>query len=363
MRKTALYEKHCAHHAKLVEFSGWQMPLYYSGIIQEHEAVRKCVGLTDVSHMGFISISGKDSESFLDYLSTNTITSMKNSSSMYTVWCHESGVSLDDLIIYRISQYEFFLITNAVNRRRDLDHLKLYANNFEVSIKERYDEIGILAVQGPSSIPLIQEIFPETKTVLPRHFLQSSFDGEKILLSSTGYTGESGFELFIANKKIEFLWETIINLGKKYSLSLVGLGARDTLRLEMGYALYGHELTDKICPNESVSYWTVKFQKKDFLGKEALLNLERSSRKRHQYGIVLKESGIARQGYEVFYNSLKVGIVTSGGYSPSLKSAIAIIMVDKPMAKEEIVQVKIRENRVQAEVVSLPFYQRKSKEV
>lgn len=349
--KTGLYDKHCALGAKMVEFAGWEMPIQYQGVIHEHRAVREKVGIFDVSHMGRISIRGPDAEKLLDYLSTNKIAGKKEGTATYTVWCNESGGSVDDLLVYKQSLEEFFVVVNASNRQKDLDHLQKVAQGYDVQIEEHYQD-GILAIQGPQAKGLIENLFEEAKEIKPMRFAPVSYHGEEIILSRTGYTGAGGFEIYASMPIIVELWDRILDVGAEP----IGLAARDTLRLEMGFALYGHELSENIAPTESVSAWTVKWDKEDFLGKEALV--KRNST-RGEYGVVLQDRGIAREGYEVYREEKKIGMVTSGTMSPSLNQAIAIILVEGKLQEGDNIDIMIRNKRCGAKVVNLPFYRGK----
>lgn len=355
--KTGLYDRHIALGAKMVDFSGWEMPVQYSGVIQEHNTVREKVGIFDVSHMGRVLIKGPDAEKLMDYLSTNRIAGKKNYTATYTVWCNQSGGSVDDLIVYKEGPESFFIIVNAGNRKKDLDHLKSAAENFNVSIEEKYED-GILAVQGPNARPLMSKLFSEAEHVRPMRFALVDFQGDQIVLSGTGYTGSGGFELYGPAEAIASLWDILLQEGKAYDIQPIGLGARDTLRLEMGFPLYGHELSDTIAPTESVASWTVKMDKENFLGKKALERLEENGGKRQEAGVILKERGIAREGYAVYKDKRKIGTVTSGTMSPSSKRAIAIILVDGKVEEGENVAIDIRGKRVEAEVVPLPFWRK-----
>ena len=354
--QTALLEAHRSLGAKIVDFCGWQMPLQYKGIIEEHQTVRSNVGIFDVSHMGRILIEGLGAEALLDYLSTNYIIGKKDGTATYTVWCSPSGMVVDDLIVYRESQTKFFVVVNAGNREKDLIHLLHYSNARDVIIYDRYHEDGILAVQGPKAQELISNLFPQAHDLKPMHFISLQYEEESIIISHTGYTGESGVEIYAPNAIILKLWNRLLEKGRPFGIEPIGLAARDTLRLEMGYALYGHELSDTIMPIESVSEWTVKLDKPDFLGKQALIASLNAQEIRHEYGLILKDKGIAREGYPVFLNGQQIGIVTSGTYSPTLNQAIAIVIVDKKLHQGDLVEVKIRQNFCSAQVVSLPFY-------
>jgi len=352
MEKTLLNDTHRALNAKMVEFSGWEMPISYQGILAEHHEVRERVGIFDLSHMGKIDIEGEDAEQFIDYLSTNRLIQKPDLSATYTVWMHEAGGSVDDLIVYRHHSKHFFVIVNAANRQKDLNHLQRYARDWNVKIHPRFAEEGILAVQGPQALAAVSSLFPQANHLKPMHFQKAIYEGAPLILAATGYTGAGGFELIAQLKSIPPLWEYFTTQQK---VAPIGLGARDTLRLEMGYALYGHELSDTISPNESVSAWTVKMTQTDFLGKAALMQLEQSGRKRFAYGIQLLGSGIAREGYQVFFQEQLIGKVSSGTFSPSLNKAIALILVNQPLNEKEIIFVAVRQQMIPAQIVKLPF--------
>lgn len=351
--KTILADEHAKLGAKIIDFSGWLMPVSYKGIIAEHLAVRQKAGIFDVSHMGRISIQGPEAEQFLDFLSTNAIAQKKDNTATYTVFCNEEGGCIDDVIVYRFSAQNYFIVANASNREKDLAHLKKYASSFKVEIQPLFHEEGILAVQGPAVAPILTPLFPEAADLKPMHFSNVQYKGHALILSRTGYTGAGGFELYAKNPLILQLWKELIEKG----IEPCGLGARDTLRLEMGYALYGHEINEDIAPTESVSAWTVKWDR-DFLGKKALEKLENSLTKRAEYGILLQGNGIAREGYPVFKNDVPIGKITSGTHSPTLNKAIAIALVKGKLQIGESVDVQIRQNLCQATVVPLPFYKK-----
>lgn len=353
--RTPLYDRHRALGAKIVDFSAWEMPLQYQSIIAEHNSVRHAAGLFDVSHMGRLSIVGKDSEPFLDYLSTNNIIGKKDFSATYTVLPSAQCGCVDDVIVYRLSKDHFFIIVNAGNRQNDLEHLLQQAKSFQVDIISHYNEEGILSIQGPKARTIASAIFPQASSLGHMHFCETEFHEKKVLLSCTGYTGEDGFEVYAPHAVITSLWDEWLEIGKPFGLVPVGLGARDTLRLEKGYALFGHEISDAIAPTESVSAWTVKWKKPDFLGKKALEDLEKSPLKRSEAGIILTEPGIARAGYEVFKEGVPIGTVTSGTFSPTLNKAIAIILVKGKLFPNDVVEIKIRQNFSKAVVVPLPF--------
>lgn len=349
--KTALYDKHRQLGAKMVDFAGWEMPVYYSGIIEEHVAVRERVGLFDVSHMGRIVVEGEDAESFLDFVCTNQISGKSNGLAIYTVLPHENGGSVDDVMIYKIDSTHFFIVVNASNREKDKAHLMSRAASFRVSIRDCFADEGILAIQGPEATHFAGSRFPIALELKPMHFAFCEDMGKQVIVSRTGYTGSGGFEIIAPHASIVNLWEDWIARGVKP----IGLGARDTLRLEMGYALYGHELSDSIAASESVSAWTVKWDKGPFLGKEGMISLKKASEERRAYGVVLVDKGIAREGCQVLRNDRVIGTVTSGTHSPTLNQAIALILVSEPLSQGDRVNIRIRDRLVEAVVAKLPF--------
>lgn len=341
----------------MVPFAGWDMPVQYQGILAEHQTVRQAVGLFDVSHMGRIKVQGTDAERLLDFLSTNRIVGKTPGSATYTVWCHAHGGSVDDVIVYKISDTQFFVIANAGNRDKDLEHLATQAQlqHLDVEIQEVFSQAGILALQGPAAFPLMLSLVPEVETLKPMRFLSLGKESDEFFISRTGYTGAGGVELYGSAQRMVEWWDLLMDKGQAYGIQPVGLGARDTLRLEMGFALYGHELSDAIAPIESVSAWTVKWDKPDFLGKAALVALEQSAHKRWAFGVRLGDRQIARQGYAVFKDEKQIGEVTSGSFSPTLGASIALILVDRPLQKEDQVKIQIRQTLCPAQVVELPF--------
>ena len=352
--KTVLYDRHMSLGAKMVDFCGWIMPVSYQGITLEHLQVRQKVGIFDISHMGRILVSGPDAEAFLDYISTNTIIGKADCSATYTVWSLPRGGCVDDVIVYRQDAEHYFVVVNACNRQKDFEHLQNEASAFQVTIQNLFDEEGMLAVQGPLAIALVTQLnsaFTAAANLKPMQFCVVNFQNVPIVLSRTGYTGAGGLEIYAPKPQIVELWDQLLKAGAMP----IGLGARDTLRLEMGYALYGHEINEEISANESVSAWTVKFNKRDFIGKKALESIEESPAKRSEYGIMMIEPGIARSGYPVLQDGCEIGIVTSGTHSPTLNKAIAIVLVEKILVPGQIVEIKIRDNLSKAKVVKLPF--------
>lgn len=354
--RTALYDRHVALGAKIVDFVGWEMPLFYSGIVAEHLTVRRAVGLFDVSHMGCIEIQGEEAEPFVDFISTNTIRDRPDLSATYTVLSTESGGCVDDSIVFRRKEDHFFIVVNASNRQKDLEHLVRTSKGYRVSLLPRYETHGILSLQGPNSRAVLAKFFGQDITLKTMRFTIKSYEQQELILSRTGYTGSLGYELISTIPVIVKLWEALLEVGQDEGIAPIGLGARDTLRLEAGYALYGHELSTDIAPTESVSEWTVSWKKSNFLGKEALLRLASNPKKRSQHAIALLDKGVPRQGCAIFKGNRNIGLVTSGSHSPILSRGIAIIMVRENLALGEKVEVEVRGHRLQAEVVKLPFY-------
>lgn len=324
--------------AKMVDFFGWQMPLRYpKGTVAEHMAVRNHVGIFDVSHMARILIEGKDAASFLDFLSTNHIADMENNTIRYAVWCNDQGYAVDDTLIYRQDSEHFFVVANASNRTKDLEHLMHWKEGYRVKILPLFEGCGILALQGPESSKFMEGPKKE-------HTFQVN---GSLIVARSGYTGSLGFEVFGENAHLVKLWDELIQQG----VEPIGLGARDTLRLEMGYALYGHELSHEIKPIESVAAWTIK-NDKEFLGKEVQI------KKRFAASVIIDE-GIAREQNLVWKDGSIIGFVTSGSFSPMLQKGIALILVEKPLHENDEVQVEIRSKKTPAKVVKLPFYKGK----
>lgn len=356
MNRTPLFEIHKQLGAKMVAFAGWEMPVYYSSITAEHQAVRHQVGLFDVSHMGRIKLQGKDAAKFADFLVTNKVLNRPDNTCTYAVFCREDGTSVDDLLVFKHADDHVSLVVNASNREKDFEHCLTYASNYDVNLEKVYLHEGILAIQGPSSKDFLESIFPDIATLKPMRFMKSSFKNSYIYISRTGYTGELGYEIYVSHEHLVDLFQLLLDKGKNFGIAPIGLGARDTLRLEMGFALYGHELSDTILPTESVAKWAVKLDKPDFIGKSSLVSHADNSR--YAYGIEVEGKGIAREGALINYQGKTVGKVTSGTFSPSLQKAIALVLVDIQLSQGDKVEVLIRNTPFSAIVTNLPFYKK-----
>ncbi len=359
LRKTPLYEEHKKLKARLVPFAGWEMPVQYSGVIQEHEAVRTKVGVFDVSHMGEFFISGKRAEEYLNRVTTNNVTKLEDGTCQYTLLCYENGTVVDDLILSRVSPTEYIAVVNAANLQKDLKWL-MDQNKEGVEIIDRSDEFAMLAIQGPNSEKLVSKIYNSDFSSLKYYnFSQPEYHGAPSYVMRTGYTGESGFEVMVPVSKACELWQDVMTLGQEFGIQPVGLGARDTLRLEVAYSLYGHEISDQICPLEASLGWVIKLKKGDFIGREALQKVKDEGLKRKVVGFELTEPGIGRDGCDVYVGDQKIGYVTSGTFSPSLKKSIGLALIDISHVEiDKEIELDIRGRRKKAIIVKTPFYKK-----
>lgn len=346
--KTTLYNYHDKLGAKLVPFAGFLMPLQYTGIIDEHKHVRSKVGLFDVSHMGEFIVSGQNAKKFLQHVTINDIEALKPGKAQYSAFCNESGGILDDLLIYDLSDH-YMLVVNASNIEKNFNWLdKRLLDN--VVLKDVSNEMGLLALQGPMARDVLKDFFPHIESLKYYETLMPDSDGT--IVARTGYSGELGFEIYISNDKIIDLWNKL--LSSSDFIRPVGLGCRDSLRLEMGYCLYGHELDESINPLEAGLSWITKLDT-GFIGSESLSNLKKE---KTLLPLVLKDRAIPRADYKIFDdNNKEIGFITSGAMSPSLGYGIALAYVDLPYAKDlNSFKVKIRNNTFTMDKAKLPFY-------
>ena len=357
VKKTPLYGEHLRLKAKMVEFAGYEMPLQYSSIIEEVKTVRESVGIFDVSHMGEIFVSGKDAIEFANYLITNDLSKISFGDALYTVMCNEDGGIIDDTIVYKVDRETVYFVVNAANREKDFEWMKRWSGKFNVKVEDRSDDLALIAVQGPKSEEMLQEMASIVLKKLGYYkFTTARFRGIKATVSRTGYTGEDGFELMVQAEASVPLWRSLLEYGEKYSIKPAGLGARDVLRLEAGYLLYGNDMDEETNPLEVGLSWVVKLDKEDFIGKEALLKIKESGVKRKIVGLILKGRNVPRKGFKVFKDGKEVGLVTSGTFSPTLGKSIALSIVSKEVKKGDVVEVEIRGKRIEAEVVKPRFY-------
>ncbi|QTL99854.1 glycine cleavage system aminomethyltransferase GcvT [Iocasia frigidifontis] len=355
MKRTPLFNVHKELGARLIDFGGWEMPVQYTSIIEEHQTVRKQCGLFDVSHMGEIYFSGGDALKNLNYLITNDISQIAVGQVVYTPLCNHHGGVLDDLLVYRLGENEFLLVVNASNIEKDYQWIKEHVNG-EITVKDLSSDFGQLALQGPESEKVLNKLTDIKLADMKYYrFSRGKLAGEDVLLSRTGYTGEIGFEIYLSPAKLEEIWHEIIDAGLGYGIKPIGLGARDTLRLEKGFCLYGNELSEGVNPWQAGLSWTVKLNKRDFIGKDALLE-SRQGYNRVLRGFKVIDRGIPRKGYKVSKDKKEVGIVTSGSYSPSLKENIGLAYLEKDVAGTgSELDIIIREKPVKALVVEKPF--------
>lgn len=359
IKKTALYGEHLRCGGKMVEFAGWSMPVQYTGLADEHEACRSKAGLFDVSHMGEIRIRGAGALGYLNKLVTNDVAKIKDNQAQYSVLCYDHGGCVDDLIIHRLSDDDFFICVNASNCDKDFAWMKEHAPR-SLSVENVSAEYSQIAVQGRFAQEILQRLTGAPLSDIKYYwFLQSEVLGKRAIIARTGYTGEDGFEIYAPWDFGPEAWNALLDEGKKHGLKPCGLGARDTLRTEMKYALYGHEIDERKNPLEAGLGWVVKLTKVDFIGKAALSRLKENGIKRASVGLKSLGRAIPRQGYFIESNGQVVGEVTSGTMSPSLKTGIAIAAVDRAFADVgNKLDVVIRDQRIPHEIVETPFYKR-----
>ncbi|MCS7053329.1 MAG: glycine cleavage system aminomethyltransferase GcvT [Ignavibacterium sp.] len=356
MKKTKLYDIHKNLNAKIVEFAGFEMPIQYSSIIQEHKAVRTSVGVFDVSHMGEILIKGQKALDFVQYITINDASKLFPGRVQYSAMCYEDGGIVDDLLIYKISEYEFMFVVNASNIEKDYQWM-IQNNKFDVEIENLSDDYSLLAIQGPNSINVVQKLFNERIEIDYYYFTFKILFDSNVILSRTGYTGEIGFELYFQGDKelAEKIWNAVFDAGREYNIQPVGLGARDTLRLEMGYCLYGNDIDNTTNPIEAGLGWITKLNKPDFVGKSALISA-RENLSRKLVALVSEEKIFPRKGYQISAEGNSIGNVTSGTVSPTLEKAIALGYVKKEYSDiDTSLNISIRGKDYPAKVVRLPF--------
>ena len=356
MKKTVLFDRHKKLNAKIVDFAGFLMPVSYSSVNEEHLHVRNNVGVFDVSHMGEIEISGSNSFNLVQYLCSNDISKLKIGKAQYNCLTNDKGGIIDDLIVYRVESEKYLLIVNASNILKDWEWINKQNIKFNSLIVNLSDKLSLLAVQGPKAQALCQKFTSEDLSLLPNYsFIISSFAGiENIIISKTGYTGSGGFELYIPNKNAIDIWDALFNC-KGFDLKPIGLAARDTLRIEMGYCLYGNDIDEETSPEEANLRWITKVDT-SFIGHEIIDKQIKKGSKRKLIGFKLIEKSIPRSGYEVFdINSKLIGKVTSGTFSPVLKKGIGLAYLDSVNIKDDLIYIKIRNNLSKAEIVKTPF--------
>ncbi|TFG08675.1 MAG: glycine cleavage system aminomethyltransferase GcvT [Promethearchaeota archaeon] len=353
-KRTPLHDVHLNLGATMIDFAGWLMPVKYESIIKEHETVRKNAGIFDISHMGEFLIEGKDAFALLQYLMTNDLKLLEPGKGQYSVMCYENGTVVDDVIYYMESKEKFRAIVNASNITKDFQWIRIYARKQDIAFSNISQDRCRIALQGPNSVKLLNPLTDKDLSTLDRfYFTECNLNDIPLFIACTGYTGEHGFELSFEAKHAEKIWNVLLKTGA----SPIGLGARDTLRLEACYSLYGHEISNSISPIEANMGWVVKQKEVDYIGKDVLLKQKENGTARSLVGLNLLERGIIRENYEIYKNGEKVGYVTSGGFSPTLKKTIGLGLVKSELSSIGTeLEIEIRDKLLKAKVVSTPFY-------
>jgi aminomethyltransferase len=357
VKKTPLHACHVEAGARMVEFAGWEMPVQYSGVVDEHRAVREAVGLFDVSHMGEIELSGGGAEAVCRRLFANDVSKLKPGRAQYSLIPNDEGGVVDDIIVYRLAAERFLVCVNASNADKDLAWICDRAAG-DCSVVDRGGEYALIAVQGPKAVELVSKLAPSAAQLARFGCEEVEIEaagGDLCVIARTGYTGEDGFELFVPASRAAQLWNKLLADGEGLGVRPIGLGARDTLRLEAALPLYGHELNDSISPFEAGLAWVVKLNRPDMTGFKAL---ERSKAQPARILMGLEiDKGIAREGCSVLASGVRIGVVTSGTHSPTLGRPVAIALVDRDAATDDLA-VDVRGKPRPARVTDLPFYVR-----
>jgi glycine cleavage system T protein (aminomethyltransferase) len=355
LKRTPLYDCHAQAGAKLVDFAGWEMPVQYAGVIEEHRAVRTSAGLFDVSHMGEIRVRGAGAEALLQRLTPNDVSKLVPGRAHYSGLLTERGTYVDDLLIYRLAREDFLVVVNAANAERDFEWMVTRSRD-QAEVVDESDRWALLALQGPRALEILTPLAaPDVSGLKYYGFADGMVDGVPALISRTGYTGEDGFELYLDPEAAPGVWRRLLAAG----VEPAGLGARDTLRLEAAMALYGHEIDETTTPFEAGLGWVVKLDKGDFVGRDALQAQRAQGVPRKLVGFEVEGRGIARQGHGVFSGDRAVGSVTSGTWSPTFEKALGMAYVPPEMAAPGTpLTLDVRGKALPARVVELPFYRR-----
>jgi aminomethyltransferase len=358
MNKTALYDKHVSLGAKIVPFAGFDMPVQYSGVTEEHFAVREKVGIFDVSHMGQFFVEGPSAKDLLQFVGTNNVDSLENGKAQYTCLPNGNGGIVDDLIVYKMADEKYFVVVNASNIEKDWNHISKHNEKFGAKLTNASDEMSLIAIQGPKATETLQKLTETNLSEIPYyHFTEGKIAGfEDVIISNTGYTGSGGFEIYFKNENAVKIWEAITEAGEEFGLIPCGLASRDTLRLEKGFCLYGNDIDDSTSPLEAGLGWITKFDK-DFVDKEVLAKQKEEGITRKLVGFEMQEKAIPRHDYLVVdAEGNEIGKVTSGTMSPMKKIGIGLAYVAKPQFKiDSEIFIQIRNKNIPAKVVKLPF--------
>ena len=359
LKKTPLNETHRVAGARMVDFGGWDMPVQYSGIIEEHLAVRTAVGLFDVSHMGEIEIRGAQAQDFVNAITTNNAARLGVGQAHYSGLLYEHGGFVDDILVHKVAEDSFFLCVNASNQDKDYAHITAH-NRWNAQVEDAGARYAQIAVQGPKALATLQKLTPVDLSAIRYYwFLDAEVSGRPARIARTGYTGEDGFEIYIPPDEAPARWSELMEAGREFGIKPCGLGARNTLRLEAKMALYGHEIDASLTPLEADLAWMVKFDKGDFIGREALEQQKSRGLKRKLVGFEMRGRGIGRDGYEVRVDGQPAGWVTSGGPAPSLNRNIGLCYLPIHLAEPgRTIEVMVRNQPVEAVTVPTPFYKR-----
>jgi len=359
-QRTPLYDEHLKAGGRMVDFAGWQLPVRYTYVIAEHRAVRRAAGLFDVSHMGEIRFRGPGAKAFLQYLTPNDVAKLKPGRAHYSGLLSERGTYLDDVLLYMLAEDDYLMVVNAANREQDVAWIRGHEHP-DCTIEDQSDDFALLALQGPKAAAILARHTPlDLGAIRYYRFARGTVCGEEAIVSRTGYTGEDGFELYLAPPSAPVVWRTLLADGEGDGLVPAGLGARDTLRLEAGMALYGHEIDQRRTPYEAGLGWVVKLGKGDFIGRQALVEQRQRGVEERLVGFEIKGKGIARPGCRVIAGGRPVGTVASGTWSPTLERAIGTTYVPAALAEPgTALGVEVRNRLLEAAVVPLPFYHRR----
>lgn len=363
LKRTPLFSVYGQFGGKIVEFGGWEMPIQYSNIIEEHQTVRKAAGIFDVSHMGEIRVRGAEAEDFLQRLVTNDIKSLEDFQVQYNLLCNYNGGVVDDLLVYKFSTTDYMLVVNAVNIEIDYAWILKNRGDFDVEITNISEDLAQLAVQGPQAEAIMQSMTEDDLAKLKFfYFRELSVGGKDVLISRTGYTGEDGFEIYLRPEDVVELWQLILNQGRDWGIKPIGLGARDTLRFEATLPLYGQEISPEITPLEAGLGFFVKLDRDDFIGKAALVQQKAAGLPRKSVAFEMIEPGVPRTNYPVAKAGEVIGFVTTGSYSPTLDKNIglALIKTDFSALGTELEIVRGRRS-LKAKIVAKPFYKKNYK--
>ncbi|GMQ59764.1 hypothetical protein AN1V17_41640 [Vallitalea sediminicola] len=360
-KRTALYDTHKKYNGNIVDFAGFELPLYYESILEEHNAVRKNAGMFDVSHMGEVTVKGEEAEKYIQNLVTNDISVITDNGVMYALMCYENGGVVDDLLVYKYTDTDYLLVINASNIEKDFNWMVEQKGSFNVEVKNISDDIAEVALQGPKAQEILQKLTDtDLSSITFFRFNENVIvNNNKCIVSRTGYTGEDGFEIYTSLENIVNIWEEIMEAGKDDGLKPAGLGCRDTLRFEVALPLYGNEIDKDITPLEASLGYFVKLDT-DFIGKDVLVKQKEQGLSRKLVGIELLGKGIARHGYDILSpEGEKIGVVTTGYQSPSVGKTVALGLIDMDYTKMGTdVNVRIRKKQVPAKVVSKKFYKK-----